>query len=89
MKSVTSILSVLALSVFSLTTAFASGGHTEVVDTSLTYNSGILVLAFAGFLALVVVVQTIPAVISLYNMIKKTAEESSRQQQTVRANARD
>ncbi len=89
MKSVTLTLSALALSVFSLTTAFASGGHAEVVDTSLTYNSGILVLAFAGFLALVVVVQTIPAVISLYNMIKKTAEESSRQQQTVRANARD
>ena len=88
MKSVTSILSALALSVFSLTTAFASGGHAEVVDTSLTYNSGILVLAFAGFLALVVVVQTIPAVISLYGMIKKTAEESSRQQQAAaRANA--
>ncbi len=88
MKSAKSILTALALSVFSLTTAFASGGQGEVVDTSLTYNSGILVLAFAGFLALVVVVQTIPAVISLYTMIKKTAEES-RQQQTVRANARD
>lgn len=88
MKSAKSILTALALSAFSLSTAFASGGQGEVVDTSLTYNSGILVLAFAGFLALVVVVQTIPAVISLYTMIKKTAEES-RQQQTVRANARD
>ncbi|NJD37323.1 MAG: hypothetical protein FIA89_03215 [Geobacter sp.] len=88
MKPVKSILTALALSIFSLTTALASGGHGEVVDTSLTYNSGILVLAFAGFLALVVVVQTIPAIISLYGMIRKTAEES-RQQQPARANVRD
>ncbi len=88
MKAVRTILTSLALSVVALGTAFASGGHQETVDTSVTYNSGILVLAFAGFLALVVVVQTIPAVVSLYNMIKKTAEES-RQRQSVRANARD
>ena len=88
MKSVTSILTALSLSVFSLTNAFASGSHSKVIDTSLTYNSGILVLAFAGFLALVVVVQTIPAIISLYEMIKKTAE-ASKQRQAVRANARD
>ena len=44
-----------------------------IIDTSLTYNSGILVLAFAGFLALVVTVQTIPALISLYGMIKAAA----------------
>jgi len=89
MKSVRTALTTLALSVIGMSSAFASADHTNHIDTSLTYNSGILVLAFAGFLALVVVVQTIPAVISLYNMIKKTAEESSRQQQTVRANARD
>jgi hypothetical protein len=89
MKSVRTVLTTLALSVVGMSSAFASADHANYVDTSLTYNSGILVLAFAGFLALVVVVQTIPAVISLYNMIKKTAEESSRQQQTVRANARD
>ncbi len=88
MKIVRTVLTAFALSVISLTGAFASADHVNHVDTSLTYNSGILVLAFAGFLALVVVVQTIPAVISLYNMIKKTAEES-RQQQAVRANARD
>ncbi|SJZ73217.1 hypothetical protein SAMN02745119_01485 [Trichlorobacter thiogenes] len=89
MKSVRTALTTLALSVIGMSSAFASADHANHIDTSLTYNSGILVLAFAGFLALVVVVQTIPAVISLYNMIKKTAEESSRQQQTVRANARD
>lgn len=88
MKSVRTILTSLALSVMGMSRAFASADHANQVDTSLTYNSGILVLAFAGFLALVVVVQTIPAVISLYNMIKKTAEES-KQQQAVRANERD
>lgn len=88
MKSVRTILTTIALSVLGMSSAFASADHVNHVDTSLTYNSGILVLAFAGFLALVVVVQTIPAVISLYNMIKKTAEES-RQQQAVQANARD
>lgn len=57
----------------SLSTAFASAAASEV-DTSLTYNSGILVLAFAGFLALVVVVQAVPAIISMYGMIKGAAE---------------
>ena len=57
----------------SLSTAFASGAA-DHVDTSVTFNSGILVLAFAGFLALVVVMQTIPAIISLYGMIKGAAE---------------
>jgi hypothetical protein len=87
MKSVRTILTALSLTIASISTAFASAAASEV-DTSLTYNSGILVLAFAGFLALVVVVQTIPAIVSLYTMIKKTAEQS-RQQQAVRANVRD
>lgn len=87
MKSVGTMLTALILSLASFSTAFAAAAAGEV-DTNLTYNSGILVLAFTGFLALVVVVQTIPAIVSLYNMIKKTAEES-RQQQAVRANARD
>jgi len=46
-----------------------------MVDTSLTYNSGILVLAFAGFLALVVIVQLIPAITTLYGMIKAAGSE--------------
>jgi len=69
------IINTVAILLASLTTAFASSEHAAAhVDTSLTYNSGILVLAFAGFLALIVVVQTIPAVISLYGMIKDAAE---------------
>ena len=76
------ILNTVALIFASLTSAFASGSA-AYVDTSLTYNSGILVLAFAGFLALVVVVQTIPAIISLYGMIKKTAEATKNKEAVV------
>lgn len=79
MKSVSTLCTALAVTLTGLTSAFASGAAAEV-DTSLTYNSGILVLAFAGFLALVVVVQLIPAVISLYGMITKTAQETKRQE---------
>jgi hypothetical protein len=75
------ILNTVALLFASLTSAFASGSA-AYVDTSLTYNSGILVLAFAGFLALVVVVQTIPAIISLYGMIKGAAEVAKSKQVT-------
>jgi hypothetical protein len=81
MKPTSTIINTVALLLASLTTAFASG-HGDVVDTSLTYNSGILVLAFAGFLALVVVVQTIPAVISLYGMIKGAAEAARNKEAT-------
>lgn len=51
-----------------------------MIDTSLTYNSGILVLAFVGFLALVITVQLVPAVISLYGMIKGATEAASQEQ---------
>jgi len=78
MKFLKTALVTSAISIANLTSAFASATH-DVVDTSLTFNSGILVLAFAGFLALVVVVQTIPAVITLYSMIKKAAEQSKQQ----------
>ena len=75
------IINTVALLLASLTSAFASE-HAATVDTTLTYNSGILVLAFAGFLALIVVVQTIPAFISLYGMIKKAAEATKNQEVT-------
>jgi hypothetical protein len=77
------IINTIALLLASLTTVFASSEHAAAhIDTSLTYNSGILVLAFAGFLALVVVVQTIPAVISLYGMIKGAAEAAKNKEVT-------
>lgn len=78
MRSLKTVIVTSALLVASQTYAIASAAPGGV-DTSLTYNSGILVLAFAGFLALVVVVQTIPAVITLYSMIKAAAEQSKQQ----------
>ena len=84
MKTTSTIISTVALLLASLTTAFASGSA-AYVDTSLTYNSGILVLAFAGFLALVVVVQLVPALISLYGMIKGAAEANKNKEVTVSA----
>lgn len=66
------VLTMIATFAASLTSAVASTAP-GAIDTTLTYNSGILVLVFAGFLALVVVVQTIPAVITLYSMIKGAA----------------
>lgn len=73
MKSIFTIIINTAVVLFaSLTSSFASSAP-DVVDTVLTFNSGILVLAFAGFLALVVVVQTVPAVITLYAMVKAAA----------------
>ena len=78
MRSLKTAIVTSALLAASQTYAIASAAPGGV-DTSLTYNSGILVLAFAGFLALVVVVQTIPAVITLYSMIKAAAEHSKQQ----------
>jgi len=40
------------------------------VDTTQTYTSGILVLLFVGFCALVVVAQLIPALVMLYGWVK-------------------
>lgn len=79
-------LATATLLIANLHNACASG-VTEHVDTTMTYNSGILVLAFAGFLALVVVVQLIPAAISLYGMIKSAAEQN-KERQAARANAK-
>lgn len=72
MKTKTTIIATVSTLLATLTSAIAST-EAGVIDTALTYNSGILVLAFAGFLALVVVVQAIPAVVSLYQMIRSAA----------------
>ena len=42
----------------------------HAATSTRVYNSGILVLVFIGFVALVVVVQMIPAIITLIGMIK-------------------
>ena len=48
----------------------ATGAGAYAADTHKVYSSGILVLLFIGFVALVVVVQMIPAIITLCGMIK-------------------
>lgn len=82
MKPTVTIINTVTLLLASLTSALASASPGDV-DTSLTFNSGILVLAFVGFLALVVVVQTIPAVITLYSMIKAAASESNKSKEAI------
>ena len=54
----------------------ASINYAYAATSTKVYNSGILVLVFIGFVALVVVVQMVPAVITLLGMIKGLAKES-------------
>jgi hypothetical protein len=76
MKPATTIINTLVVLFATLTSAIASSAPGEI-DPSLTFNSGILVLAFAAFFALLVVVQVIPAVITLYTTIKAAAGSKS------------
>ena len=47
------------------------------VDTSQTYNSGILILLFVGFCALIIVAQLVPAMLALFGMTKEAARSTS------------
>lgn len=51
--------------------AFAAG-------STRVYSSGILVLAFLGFCALVVVIQLIPALMTLWGMLKSLMSSESK-----------
>jgi hypothetical protein len=64
------ISSAITMLLMSTTGAFAA-------DTHKVYSSGILVLLFLGFCALVVVMQTIPAMMHLYGMIKGATSKKS------------
>lgn len=68
MNRVKAILTSLSL-VLMAVPAFAA-------DTSKTYTSGILVLMFVGFCALLVVMQLIPAIRQLFLMTKDAAKKS-------------
>jgi ABC-type maltose transport system permease subunit len=70
MKTTTTVLTALTAVLTSAPCAFAS-------STTKVYNSGILVLAFLGFCALVVVIQMVPAIITLYGMLKELAKKNS------------
>ena len=69
MKTTRTALTALGLVLASSPCAFAA-------STTKVYNSGILVLAFLGFCALVVVIQLIPAMITLYGMLKELSKKS-------------
>jgi hypothetical protein len=51
-------------------------GDAFAVSTNRVYSSGIFVLGFIAFCALVVVVQLIPAIMTLWGMLKGAAENS-------------
>ena len=62
------IITTLSLTLFAAP-AFA-------IDTAQTYNSGILVLLFVGFCALIIVAQLVPAVLTLFGMTKAAVQGS-------------
>jgi hypothetical protein len=68
MKGMRIITNTLAIFLATAPCAFAN-------TTTKVYNSGILVLAFLGFCALVVVIQLIPAIITLCGMLKGLAKK--------------
>ncbi len=67
MFSIKSVLSTIALTMILVSPAFA-------VDTAATYNSGILVLLFVGFCALLIVAQLVPALLMLFGMTKAVGQ---------------
>ena len=64
----TTLCSTMTMSLVATNGAYAA-------DTHKVYASGILVLVFIGFVALVVVVQLIPAIITLCGMLKGLASD--------------
>ena len=70
MQKVKTLLSTFILVLLAVSPALA-------VDTGQTYNSGILVLVFVGFCALLIVAQLVPAVLALFGMTKEAAKSTS------------
>jgi hypothetical protein len=70
MRGVKTILVTFALMLMAVSPALAT-------DTSKTYNSGILVLLFVGFCALLIIAQLVPAVLALFGMTKEAAKSTS------------
>ncbi len=69
MNGIRTIMSVLVASLACVPNAFAT--------TTKVYSSSILVLAFVGFLALVVVIQLIPAIMTLIGALKGLASKGA------------
>lgn len=80
-QTLTALCSAVTLSLAYSTGAFASSGATNKV-----FVSGPLILLFLGFCALVVVIQCIPAIITLYGMIKGAASNKQKANAGVKYN---
>ncbi len=70
MRSVKTLLTTFVLLLTLVSPALA-------VDTSKTYNSGILILLFVGFCALIIVAQLVPALLALFGLTKEAARSTS------------
>ncbi len=75
MQSVKMLIAALVLMFMAVSPALA-------VDTAKTYNSGILVLLFVGFCALIIIAQLVPAVLALLGMTKDAVRSTSGQRVT-------
>ena len=62
-----------------------SGSPVMAADTTKIYNSGLLVLLFVGFCALLVVVQVLPAILSVMGLTKKAAKGTADAQMSTAA----
>jgi hypothetical protein len=60
---------------------FATAPCAFASSSTKVYSSGILVLAFLGFCALVVVIQMVPAIITLCAMLKGLAKKADTTQE--------
>lgn len=67
----------ILLSTLAVVMAFAT--PVFAVDTARTYTSGILVLAFVGVCALIVVAQLLPAIRTLLDTMKSSAREARKE----------
>ncbi len=70
MQGMKAVLTTVALVFMAVSPALA-------VDTNQTYNSGILVLLFVGFCALIIIAQLVPAVLALLGMTKEAARNTT------------
>ena len=75
----TALTSGMIMNLAASTGAFAA-------DTHKVYASGVLVLVFIGFVALVVVVQMIPAIISLVGMLRSLVSDRKAAAVTAKSN---
>lgn len=60
-------------------------GDALAVTTSRVYSSSIFVILFLSFCALVVVIQLIPAIMTLFGMMKAAGNKSAKEPEKVEA----